>query len=490
MSFRTILMVFLVLPISTFSIPAWPQTTGNSGSATTLFSNFGPGDSYQSSTGTAWAMGNSDDASNAVSFVYSGAAPVELGQFRFAANWFSGTNILNVGFWGGSTDLNSATLLESFTFSANAFRVPQIFTAVSKVRPVLLPGKTYFITQSVPDAPNTVWGWQWNDQGQNGFLARFGTGFWFAETVVTPVFDISGPAATFPLSTITYYVRGADGKTLHDQGALLAQAQIATGTAQDNAVALLFGAPTFDPINQAYGASGWGHPRTLVDIASLAQDFIIGYYNALGTQTNLHVRLILATSNSGPNVTFNHGDAWAQMVQGMASWVISQGYVAQVDIAGGINIELLFNSFSATSNWVNGYTFVTPNRYLYDLGAAEGCPPTGSCANKWTQENLWFVSWGAVPSLPLPEIYNEANAKQWQNLSLYGFQHHNQNIIISGALTEQGACSQIPNDPTCKPTPFSPAQGWQSLSNVLNGDPATAQILRWSTDIRWLDKEQ
>jgi hypothetical protein len=489
MTFRTIFMAFLVLPISTFSIPAWSQTTGNGGSATTLFSNFGPGDSYQSSTGTAWAMGNNEDASNAVSFVYSGATPVELGQFRFAANWFSGTNIVNVGFWGGSTDLNSATLLESFTFSANAFRVPQIFRAVSSVRPVLLPGNTYFITLSVPDAPGTVWGWQWNNQSQNGFLARFGTGSWFAESVVTPVFDVSGPLAAIPLSTISYYVRGADGKTLHDQGALLAQAQIRTGTAQDNVVALLFGEPTFNPINQTYGATGWGHARTLVDIASLAQAFIIGYYNSLGTQTNLHARVILATSNGGSNVTFNHGEAWAQMVQNMAAWVISQGYAAQVDIAGGTDIEPPYNSFSATSSWVNGYASAASSRYLYNIGAADGCPPSGSCLNGWTLENLWFVSWGAVPSLPLPQIYNETNAKQWQNLSLYGFQHHSQNIIISGAVTEQGACSQAPNDPTCKPTPFTPAQGWQSLSDTLNHDQSTVQILPWSTDIRWLDRQ-
>jgi hypothetical protein len=190
---RVAFMLLLVFPISASSALAWAQAPGNGGSATTLFSNFGPGDTYQGSTGTAWAVGDGGNGSNAVSFVNPSTTAVELREFRFAANWFSGINTLNVGFWGGSTDLNSATLLESFTFSANAFRVPQIFTAVSSVRPLLLPGQTYFITLSVPGAPTTIWGWQWNDQGQNGFLARFGTDPWFAETVVTPVFDVSGP---------------------------------------------------------------------------------------------------------------------------------------------------------------------------------------------------------------------------------------------------------------------------------------------------------
>ena len=327
------------------------------------------------------------------------------------------------------------------------------------------------------------------DISTGSIITQFNAGIFVSLAGLTVVGELTA-ATTVPPSTTSYYVRTTDSKTLRDQGALLAQAQIATGTAQDNVVALLFGGPTFDAVSQAYGASLWGHQSTVSDIASLAQDFIIGYYNALGTHTNLHVRLVLATSNSGKNVTSNHGKAWAQMVNSVASWVIAQGYVAQVDIAGGTNIELGFNAFAATSNWVNGYASVTPNRFLYDLGAAEGCPPFGSCNNGWTQDNLWFVSWGAVPSLPLPEIYNSANAKQWQNLSLFGFQHHNQSVIILGALTEQGACTQYPNDPTCNPTAFTPAQGWQTLFNTLNKDSRTAQTLPWSTDIQWLDKEK
>lgn len=294
-----------------------------------------------------------------------------------------------------------------------------------------------------------------------------------------------------PAPTISYYIRTNDAKTLYDQGVLLAQSQIATGTAQENTVALLFGAPAYDSAQQVYGATLWKrrHKGTVSDISSLVQAFITGYYNNLGNHTNLHVRLILATSNSGKNVTSGHGQAWAQMVNSIASWVIRQGYVAQVDIAGGANIELGFNTFAATRNWVNGYASVTPNRFLYNLGAAEGCPPNGSCNNGWTQDNLWFVSWGAVPSLPLPEIYNTANANQWQSLSLYGVQQYNQNVIISGALTEQGACAQNP-DSTCQSTVFTPAQGWQSLYNTLNGDTRTAQTLPWSTDIRWLDTKK
>jgi hypothetical protein len=218
------------------------------------------------------------------------------------------------------------------------------------------------------------------------------------------------------------------------------------------------------------------------------ESFVIGYYNALGSHSTLHARIVIATSNSGNTVTAAHGQAWAQLVDSVAAWVISQGYAGQVDIAGGTNIEPGFNAFSLAKNWVDGYASVSPQRFLYNLGAAEGCPQSGSgsCNNGWTQDNLWYVSWGADPAEPLPEIYNMANAAQWAALSLYAYQNYGQSMIISGALTEFGACVQDPTDPTCLPVATTPAQGWQLLYNKLNSSTLTSQTLPWSTDIKWL----
>src|SRR2546422_752350 len=127
--------------------------------------------------------------SDAVAFAISGTQLYHLTQFRFAANWFAGTNSINVGLYVES-DLNTASLLESFTFSANAQATAQLFTAVSVKKPTLIPGNTYFIALSVD--PSTTWGWQWNDQGQTGgWFARSGTGAWIAESATTPAFEVS-----------------------------------------------------------------------------------------------------------------------------------------------------------------------------------------------------------------------------------------------------------------------------------------------------------
>jgi protocatechuate 3,4-dioxygenase beta subunit len=154
-----------------------------------LSSNLGLGDSFQTSTAAAWTTGGASKLSNAVAFTVPGSQTYRLAQFRFAADWLSGTNSAHVGLYAGS-DLNTATLLESFTFSASAQATAELFTAVSTVRPLLLPGNTYFISLSV-DGPSTTWGWRWNDQGMTGYLARSGAGAWVAASAVTPAFDVS-----------------------------------------------------------------------------------------------------------------------------------------------------------------------------------------------------------------------------------------------------------------------------------------------------------
>lgn len=121
----------------------------------------------------------------------------------------------------------------------------------------------------------------------------------------------------------------------------------------------------------------------------------------------------------------------------------------------------------------------------YDWGDAGGCPPYGSCNNGWTQGDVWYISWGASPSWPLPLIYNTvgANADQWYNLSLYSYLNHGGRMDIRGSGTEYQACQQRDY---CSGIDNTPAQGWTQLWTALNNDSRTAQSLRWSTDVKWL----
>lgn len=311
-------------------------------------------------------------------------------------------------------------------------------------------------------------------------------------------------AVTAPPPTTSYYVRTRNTATLNKMGADLARSQIAAGTAQDSVVVLLFGGPTMtlDTSKQPqYGATGFSknRPVLLADVANLVEAFAIGYYNALGNNTTLHVRIVIGTSNSevrrkfgGNQVNASHGTAWGTMVNSVASRIVNKGYAGQVDIAGGFDAEPGYNTPASTRAWVDGYALVA-ERYLYDVGdsGGKGCPQT-LCEKHWTAEDLWYVAWGASPSIPLPEIYrrNGEMATQWAYLSLYAYQNHNQNMIMAGALTTLGTCKEDPDPSTCLlRLGNTPGQGWQQLYNALNLDTRTAQTLPWSTDLSWsIDK--
>ena len=176
--------------------------------AQVVATNFGPGSSYQTGTGNAWATGHGVTnagvgSENAVSFVYGLADARLLDNFRFAAHWFNlGENELHVQFYEGA-DLNAATLLESFTFTAPTPFDDHVFMATSLARPLLQPGQTYWIVHTVDDLLGTGWGWQRNDQGALGYHARFTdfnsvpptVGTWVPTNGETPVFDVTVAAA-------------------------------------------------------------------------------------------------------------------------------------------------------------------------------------------------------------------------------------------------------------------------------------------------------
>jgi sugar lactone lactonase YvrE len=334
---------------------------------------------------------------------------------------------------------------------------------------------------------------------------------------LTVVGEITAAAATVPIHTSSYYIKTKNSSVLRAAGQHVAQEQAATGNPQDGAVALLFGAPAV--VNGQSGATLWngGRHSTLSEVAALVEDFAVGYYNCFGTAScqgtsqskqDMRVRIIVSTNNSGGSVNFQQGQAWAEMINTLATRIVALRYSGRIDIAAGNDMEPDYNSPAITRSWVNGYAS-TAHRYLYDVGDASGCPSAGTAANPahcgtvahpdWTQEDLWFISWGADPAVPLPEIYcgpcgsfPTKHAAQWQSLSLYGFLAnlanpvHGGAMIIAGALTQNGACLQSPNDPTCKPTPNQPQQGWQQLRDTLNADSRVAQTLPWSTDIRHL----
>lgn len=308
-------------------------------------------------------------------------------------------------------------------------------------------------------------------------------------------YHLAYAAPTSPPYTTSWYMKTVDATTLYNMGCALGTHDKNTPGTQDNVVILDYGQPWVQ--NSTYGTLMWktgGGTQfvTTTQIANAAEQFGKGYWVCTGSaDTTSQLYLAIGTSNYGGYVNSGHGTAWAQMVNLVNSWFSTYGYTSQVKARGAIDIELEWNSPSVTRTWVDGYTSAWQYPF-YNFGDASGCPsptyPNWDCGTSqypgWTSEDVWYVSWGASPAYPLPEIYRTdgLNAGQWYYLSLYSYTNHGGRMTLMGAVTQYQACQQRGG---CTGTNNTPSQGWSQLWDALNADTRTAQSLRWSTDMKW-----
>jgi hypothetical protein len=284
-------------------------------------------------------------------------------------------------------------------------------------------------------------------------------------------------------------VKVADQTTLYNLGC----AQGLSSTNNTNIVVVLdFGQPAFDGTN--YGANlltKFSPPYDFVTVGTVlfvSEGFVYGFYNC--SPSNAHLTLALGLNNTGGNqVNYNHGVAWAQLVNSLNNWITSPpSYGTKVTAKGGMDIEAAYNTAANTLSWVDGYSsaYTAGTSYYYDFGSCDSCPytqcPTCQPLNHWTLEDIWSVAYGKPPAQPLPDIYNSAHADQWYRMSLYGYNNHGYPMTFLGAMTEYVACQQRDN---CAGIDNIPSAGYLQLYSALNADPHTAQPLSWSTDICW-----
>lgn len=296
--------------------------------------------------------------------------------------------------------------------------------------------------------------------------------------LVTQGFLISAPApasaATAPQYTITRYVTKPNNA--YSWG--VAAGQAATSNGPNSGVIILdFGKPqTWTQNGQTvYGSLLLDNSTkvTTDQIATYVENFLQGFWN--NTPVNgPFVKLVIGTNNIGSSTNNTHGQAWANLVNNVNSWISSNGYGVQEEAIGGSDIEIAWNTASSSRNWVDGYNS-TAQHALYDYGDDAG--GTNPNQNGWTANDVWYVAYGATWDWPVPEIYYTVDATlDWQPLSLWAYNNKGNRINFMGTLTEYAADS----------TTLTPAQGWSALYNALNSDSRTAQSsLSYSTDITW-----
>jgi hypothetical protein len=197
--------------------------------------------------------------------------------------------------------------------------------------------------------------------------------------------------------------------------------------------------------------TGTGAFMSRADIKNYAYQFALGYYVCTGAWTSSTLFLDLGTNNDNSTTTATMGTDWANAVQETRN-SLSANNVGQVVVQGANDLEPGFHaSYSQSAAWASAYSAANHGLYL-NFGSADGCPQTthtnGGCNNGWNQNGLWNVSWHVPAAICAPEIYFTANAKQWEQIALYGSTQGSTSRYIgvwdeydldTGTLTPQGA---------------------------------------------------
>jgi hypothetical protein len=299
--------------------------------------------------------------------------------------------------------------------------------------------------------------------------------------------------------TTSYYMATVDPAELYRRGCELGKRDLGLPGGQDNVVILDFGGPR-DLGNGVYGSRLFitAARVSTSQIAAAVENFGVGYYVCTDTDNASTLIIGVGTNNYTYDgtpvyaVTAEHGRAWAAMVNDINTWFTTNGYAGQVGAVGANDIELGWNTYTATKAWLDGYDSV--NQYeMINFGAIPGCPyfasPGAQCGSSgyiWNKDEVWYVTWGSPPVYSLPEIYANSgvNAQQWYLMSLYSYQYHGLAMEFRGVMTQYKSC-QVRPDSACPVLDNTPLEGFNQLNNLVNGDSRTGHWIRWSTDITW-----
>lgn len=303
----------------------------------------------------------------------------------------------------------------------------------------------------------------------------------------TSVVPMGSPAwatrsATAPRAATSYYMQTTNPRRLYRMGCRMGSSVRHHSQPRDAMVLLDFGRPRHH--GRLYGTHLYfGKFARTGYIQHAAEGFAAGYWKCTQGLSST-VRIAVGTSNYGSQVSYAHGREWALMVNRVNATLARRGWEDRIDAVGANDIELSWNGPKVSKAWVRGYDSANQWPY-YDYGDAAECPPYGHCAGAWTQEDVWWVSWGAPPAMPLPEIYTKSgsSARQWASLSLYSHKQHGIRMVFQGVLSQHHACRESA-DP-CIGMNNSPPRAWKQLTSLLGRDLRTAVRPRFSLDMSW-----
>jgi predicted secreted protein len=132
---------------------------------------------------------------------------------------------------------------------------------------------------------------------------------------------------------------------------------------------------------------------------------------------------------------------------------VAHSYGNEGEAAGG-DIEPGYAVVGPSKDLVNGANNGTT---YYDFGNAGGCLTPEGCHHNWSLTDLADVSFAAA-SLPLPEIYESVNARQWAEVRQHWSHPHH--YFYAG----------ITSEPKSAGASLWPGEAWKKLRDQANGN--------------------
>ncbi len=266
-----------------------------------------------------------------------------------------------------------------------------------------------------------------------------------------------GPRATYaaskPLTDWSFCVRTSSTSYLYNLGCNQGQFNLNNNT--NSLVFLDFGAQTSTGTLETIK----NVPLSNSQVQSLAEQFAAGYYAWSASDNFLYESV---GTNHNREVDAFSEKAWANVVKAVQTWSANANE-SNVTIWGGSDLEPGFSVYSDAYNWVQGYDSIDPAIYV-NYGSAPGCfNDTGGsgsfdCSSGWTTSDIYYVSWGALPAVTVPQVHHTTYGEDWTNVSLYGSRYGSQGAInFEGPLDEYDLTSSS----------YTPLQAWDHLSSDL-----------------------
>ncbi|HLI69281.1 MAG TPA: hypothetical protein VKV19_05935 [Ktedonobacteraceae bacterium] len=255
------------------------------------------------------------------------------------------------------------------------------------------------------------------------------------------------PSVTAPAYTISLYENTTDATTMYNQGCSAAQG--APGL-----IVLDWGQPV-DLGSGTYGTYDFGGADVSdTSILHAVANFALGVWDCRTSSTDLAIAIGESNYGSATSNWYADGQAWGNMVNSVQSYISNNGYSNVVGAYGAGDLETEWNSYSVTSSMVNGYNN-TSSRLYFDFG--------DDTPGYWSDFQVWYVAWGAVDSMPLPEIYYTADATyDWEPLDVWACNNEGGTMDFKGTMSENASGTD------------SPSQSFNDMYNALGSNSCTA----------------